>query len=160
MKTTFLQRKSLVTNVLIANSLIASSIALPAFAQEGVLEEVVVTASFRESLTQALEAKRNASGVVDSIMAEDIADFPDTNLAESLQRIPGIAISREAGEGREITVRGLDATYSRVMINNAMGQSLAAGSGGVRTSCAFDFNVFASELFNRLDVYKTQSAEL
>ena len=160
MKTTFLQRNSLVKNVLIANTLIASGMSLPAIAQEGVIEEVVVTASFRESLTQALEAKRNASGVVDSIMAEDIADFPDTNLAESLQRIPGIAISREAGEGREITVRGLSGDYSRVMINNAMGQSLAAGSGGVRTSRAFDFNVFASELFNRLDVYKTQSAEL
>lgn len=124
-----------------------------------IVEEVVVK-GFRNSLGAALDIKRNSNGVVDSIVAEDIADFPDLNLAESLQRIPGIAITREAGEGREITVRGLDAQFSRVLINNAMGHSLAAGSGGARTSRSFDFNVFASELFNRIDVHKTTSAEM
>lgn len=124
------------------------------------LEIIEVMGSYRGSLAAALSSKRYNPSMVDTILAEDIADFPDTNLAESLQRIPGVAITKEAGEGREITVRGLDATYTRVMINNAMGQSLAAGTGGVRTSRAFDFNVFASELFNQLDVYKSQSAEL
>jgi len=165
MKPTLLQKSPLVKHVLLANCLLSAGLTGTAAAQQsesgpGAIEEIVVTASFRDSLTQALEAKRDAAGVVDSIMAEDIADFPDTNLAESLQRIPGVSITREAGEGREISVRGLDGTYSRVMINNAMGQSLAAGTGGVRTNRTFDFNVFASELFNRLDVYKTQSAEL
>ncbi|MBR9911441.1 MAG: TonB-dependent receptor [Gammaproteobacteria bacterium] len=164
-----LQAKGRLTKKLLAKSIIAANLMAagafaPAFAQEsqqqGPLEEIVVTAGFRGSLEAALDAKRHAIGAVDSIMAEDIADFPDTNLAESLQRIPGVAISREAGEGREITVRGLDATYTRVMINNAMGQSLSAGSNGVRTSRAFDFNVFASELFNRIDLHKSQSAEL
>jgi iron complex outermembrane recepter protein len=136
-----------------------------AFAQETQsndenVEVIQVKGSYRGSLAEALDNKRNNTSMVDTILAEDVADFPDTNLAESMQRIPGVAITKEAGEGREITVRGLSSTYTRVMINNAMGQSLAAGSGGVRTSRAFDFNVFASELFNRLDVYKSQSAEL
>ncbi len=155
-------QKTLLASSIIAANLLAGA-AVPAFAQEaedGLLEEVTVTASFRGSLIQALDAKRDATGAVDSFMAEDIADFPDTNLAESMQRVPGVTITREAGEGREITVRGLDATFTRVMINNAMGQSLSAGSGGVRTSRAFDFNVFASELINRIDVHKSQSAEL
>lgn len=126
---------------------------------EGEIEEIVVQ-GYRGSLKAALENKREATVAVDSIMAEDIADFPDSNLAEALQRIPGIAITREAGEGREITVRGLDAKFTRVTMNDVMAQSLAAGSGGVRSDRSFDFNVFASELFNRIDVYKTTSAEM
>ena len=151
--------KTLLRHVAIANAILVSGFAM---AQDSAptMEEVVVTGSYKGSLKAALDVKRNSVVAVDSIMAEDIADFPDTNLAESMQRVPGVAITREAGEGREITVRGLSSTYTRVMVNNAMGQSLAAGSGGVRTTRAFDFNVFASELFNRLDVYKSQSAEL
>ena len=133
-----------------------------AFAQdeEGAAIEEVVVKGFRGSLKAALDAKREATGAVDTIMAEDIADFPDSNLAEALQRIPGIAITREAGEGRNITVRGLDAKFSRVTLNDTMAQSLAAGSGGSQTNRSFDFNVFASELFNRIDVYKSTSAEM
>lgn len=155
-------KNKIAINVLAANmALAAGSIASYTSADEGTaIEEVVVTASYKDSLKAALDVKRNSTGMVDSIMAEDIADFPDSNLADAMQRIPGVAITKEAGEGREITVRGLSSTFTRVMINNAMSQSLAAGSGGVRTSRAFDFNVFAAEMFNRLDVHKSQSAEL
>jgi len=136
--------------------------AAPVFAQEGgePLEEVVVTGSYAGSLAQALDTKRNSDGMVDSILAEDIADFPDQNLAESLQRIPGVTIDRDGGQGREITVRGLNSTFTRVQINGMQAQSLSAGSNGVQTNRGFDFNVFASELFNRLDVHKSTSAEL
>ncbi|QJR81112.1 TonB-dependent receptor [Alteromonas pelagimontana] len=116
--------------------------------------------SYADSLSKALMLKQHSAGAVDTILAEDIADFPDQNLAEALQRIPGVAVSREAGEGREITVRGLNSTFTRVQLNGMQAQSLAAGTGGVRTSRGFDFNVFASELFNQLSVYKTTSAEL
>ncbi|QKX16977.1 TonB-dependent receptor [Microbulbifer sp. YPW1] len=141
-------------------------VAVPAFAQEAdtsgdaSLEEITVTGSYAGSLAKALDTKRDSAGMVDSILAEDIADFPDQNLAESLQRIPGVAIDRDGGQGRGITVRGLNSTFTRVQINGMQAQSLAAGSGGVQTSRGFDFNVFASELFNRLDVYKSTSAEL
>jgi TonB-dependent receptor len=133
-----------------------------AFAQDtqGAEIEEIVVKGFRGSLKVALEAKRNATGAVDSIFAEDIADFPDNNLAEALQRIPGIAITREAGEGRNITVRGLDAKFTRVTMNGTMAQSLSAGSGGAQSNRSFDFNVFASELFNRIDVIKSTSAEM
>ena len=78
--------------------------------------EIVVT-GFRASLESALNAKRADTGIVDVIKAEDIAKFPDTNLAESLQRIPGIVIDRDAGEGRSITVRGLGSDFTRVRID-------------------------------------------
>ena len=123
--------------------------------------EIVVT-GFRASLRESLDIKRDAGVMVDAITSEDIADFPDANLAESLQRIPGISIDRDQGEGRTITVRGLGADFSRVRINGLEALSTAgsndAGSSPNR-SRSFDFNTFASELFSSLKVQKTSSAE-
>jgi TonB-dependent receptor len=126
------------------------------------LEEVVVT-GFRGSINAALDEKKSNSGVVDVIKAEDIADFPDSNLAESIQRVPGVSISRVAGEGKAITVRGLGPNFTRVRINGMEAQSLASGTTsdrGPNLSRGFDFNVFASELFNSIAVRKTTSAEV
>ncbi|TDR39101.1 TonB-dependent receptor [Tahibacter aquaticus] len=125
------------------------------------LGEIVVT--YRQSLVQALEAKREFTTQTDVIMAEDIGKFPDLNLAESLQRIPGISIARDAGEGRQISVRGLGPDFTRVRINGMEGLSTTGGtdsSGGNNRGRGFDFNVFASELFNRIEVHKTASAEV
>ncbi|NBB63280.1 TonB-dependent receptor [Pseudomonas sp. ODNR1LW] len=124
--------------------------------------EIVVT-GFRASLQNALNIKRREAGVVDAISAEDIADFPDTNLAESIQRIPGVSIDRDAGEGRSITVRGLSSEFTRTRINGIEAQASVGAtdsSGGVNRGRAFDFNVFASELFNNITVRKTASAEV
>lgn len=126
------------------------------------VDEIVVT-GFRASLNNALNLKRNASGVVDAIQAEDIADFPDLNLAESLQRIPGVSISRRSGEGRQVTVRGLGADYTRVRVNGMEAIATSSGtsnSGGTNRGRGFDFNVFSSDLFNSLVVRKTASAEV
>src|SRR5690348_8521904 len=69
--------------------------------------ETVVVTGYRESIRAAIEEKRDADVMLDAINAEDIANFPDANLAESIQRLPGVSINRENGEGRDITVRGL-----------------------------------------------------
>jgi TonB-dependent receptor len=130
-------------------------------ATESTEDEIVVT-GYRASLRSALELKRNSGVMIDAINAEDIADFPDANLAESLQRIPGISIDRDNGEGRLISVRGLGPDFSRVRINGLEALATAgvndAGTNPNR-SRSFDFNVFASELFNSLRVQKTSSAE-
>ena len=126
-------------------------------------ENNVVVTGFRQSLTAAIGAKRQDNGIVDVIVAEDIADFPDTNLAESLQRIPGVSIDRDAGEGRQVTVRGLGGDFTRVRLNQLEALATTGGtdsSGGANRSRAFDFNIFASELFNRLTVRKSASAEV
>jgi len=155
-----------------------ASLTAPAFAQEAqpaqkaessdastsdpALEEVVVT-GYRASLNSALAEKKQNSGVVDIIKAEDIADFPDSNLAESIQRVPGVSISRVAGEGKAITVRGLNPSFTRVRINGMESQSTASGTTsdrGANLGRGFDFNVFASELFNTIAVHKTTSAEI
>lgn len=126
------------------------------------LDEVIVT-GFRASLQSAIGAKRRESGVVDVIKAEDIADFPDLNLAESLQRIPGVSISRANGEGRQISVRGLGSEYTRVRVNGMEAIATTGGtvnSGGTNRTRGFDFNMFASELFNSLTVRKSASADV
>ncbi|MET0336324.1 MAG: TonB-dependent receptor, partial [Caulobacter sp.] len=125
------------------------------------VDEVIVT-GFRSSLEKALNIKRESAAAVDAIYAEDMAKFPDLNLSESIQRIPGVAISRDAGEGRNISVRGLGAQFTRVRINGMEALTTSGGtdaSGGTNRSRSFDFNVFASDLFNRITVQKTASAE-
>jgi iron complex outermembrane recepter protein len=132
-----------------------------ATAQEEI-DEVVVT-GFRASLNAALDDKRASAAAIDSIHAEDIAKFPDSNLAESVQRIPGVSIARDAGEGRNISVRGLGPQFTRVRINGMEAQSTTGGtdsSGGSNRNRQFDFNVFASELFNSITARKTSSAEV
>ena len=131
-------------------------------AQGEPIEEIVVQ-GFRGSLGASLNAKRNADGAVDVIVAEDIADFPDLNLAESLQRIPGVAITRAGGEGRQVSVRGLGPTYTTTRINGM--EALSTGGftdalGGANRTRGFDFNAFDSELFSRLAIHKTSSAEV
>ncbi len=131
-------------------------------AEENLVEEVVIT-GFRGSLNAAIDAKRSSAAAVDAIKAEDIADFPDNNLAESIQRVPGVSIARDGGEGRQITVRGLSPQFTRVRVNGMEGQSTVGGtdsSGGNNRTRSFDFNVFASELFNSITVRKTPSAEV
>jgi len=134
----------------------------PAPAAATDLDTVTVT-GYRASVEKALDIKRSESGVVDAIVAEDIGKFPDLNLAESLQRVPGVVITREAGEGRNISVRGLGPDFTRVRINGMEAlTTVGAGdqSGGTNRGRGFDFNVFASDLFSQLIVRKTASADV
>jgi iron complex outermembrane receptor protein len=130
---------------------------------DGTVEEVIVTGSFRDSLANAMNIKRNESGFVDAIVASDIAEFPDNNLAESLQRIPGVAITRSGGEGRQIAVRGLGSAFTTVRLNGMETVSTTGGTdavGGNNRSRGFDFNTFSSDLFSSLTVRKTGVAEI
>ncbi len=125
--------------------------ASPATAEDG---DIVVT-GFRASLRDALNVKRNSNQIVDAITAEDIADFPDANLAKSIQRLPGISIDRDNGEGRSITVRGLGGDFQSVRLNGADAQNISGGNSsdaGANRSRGFDFNTFASELFGGIKI--------
>ena len=148
--------------------LASSALLLPqtAFAQATADEEPaedeteIVVTGFRESLNAAIAAKRASDSQIDVIVAEDIAKFPDTNLAESLQRIPGVAIQRDAGEGRAITVRGLGPTFTRVRVNGMEAIATSTDGASANRERGFDFNVFASELFSSIVVHKTAEASL
>lgn len=123
-------------------------------------QDIVVT-GFRASLSNAVNQKRRANQIIDAITAEDIADFPDANLAESIQRLPGISIDRDNGEGRSITVRGLGGDFQQTRLNGADALSITGGGNdpsGANRSRGFDFNTFASELFGGVTITKTTSA--
>jgi TonB-dependent receptor len=147
---------AVLASTLMSQTAAAQTAPAPAAAEESAQVEELVVTGFRSSLSKALDVKRNNIGAVDAIMAEDIAAFPDQNLAEAIQRLPGVTISRVAGEGSQISVRGLGADFTRVRINGV--DSIAAAAGN--RSRGFDFNIFASELFNSITVRKTQSADV
>ncbi|UZJ43126.1 TonB-dependent receptor [Marinimicrobium sp. C6131] len=162
--------RSLVKKRLLSASiaaLVGTTFGTPALAQEaGQLEEIVVT-GLRASLDRAMDIKRDSSGVVDAISAEDIGKFPDANLAESLQRITGVSIDRVNGEGSQITVRGFGAANNMVTLNGRTlpaGYTYGGGSGAGGTSGgatrAFDFANLASESVAGVSVYKTGRASV
>jgi len=125
--------------------------------------ETIVVTGFRGSLQTAINEKKRSNDMVDVIKAEDIGQFPDLNLAESLQRVPGISIDRDGGEGKQITVRGLNSEFSRTRLNGLEALSTTGSkdsSGGTNRGRGFDFNVFAADLFNSITVRKSLSAEV
>ena len=134
----------------------ASSVAMPASAQEAQssdqFEEIVVT-GIRGSLQRAADIKRGSDVVVDAISAEELGKFPDINVAESLSRITGVAVTRtRGGEGQFVTVRGLGEEFNGVTYN---GRLLATENEGRE----FSFDVIASELIAGAQVYKTTTAK-
>jgi TonB-dependent receptor len=123
------------------------------------IDEVVVT-GFRRSLADATAAKKQSVGFVDSVFAEDIGKFPDTNLAESFNRVPGINISREiTGEGLNVAIRGLNTNFTRVLLNGAPVALAAAGQDAQNQNREVDLDMLPSELFSRLTVAKTPTAD-
>ena len=165
MSRVYLAARSLHRRSLISVGIALAIAALPraGAAQAAPPGDEIVVHGYRSSLNASLSAKRESDGAVDVIVAEDIADFPDLNLAEALQRIPGVAISRAGGEGRQVTVRGLGPTFTTTRINGM--EALSTGGftdalGGQNRTRGFDFNAFDSELFTRLAVRKTSSADI
>ncbi|WJG09538.1 TonB-dependent receptor [Aliiglaciecola sp. LCG003] len=150
--------------------ILGASLCAPLAAQEAAADdlEVIQVTGLRGSLQEAASIKREASGVVDAISAEDIGKFPDTNLAESLQRITGVSISRTNGEGSEVTVRGFAGGNNMITLNGRTmpaAITYAAGSGADGTSRggntrSFDFANLASESISAVEVYKTGKANI
>ncbi|RJF91534.1 TonB-dependent receptor [Sphingomonas cavernae] len=151
---------------------ISTCLAAPCFAQAEATpvadEEEIIVTGIRASLEAAMDIKRESTGVVDAISAEDIGKFPDTNIAESLQRIPGVSIDRVNGEGSKVTVRGFGPQFNLITLN---GRQLATSSVGVvggdqdvenqqPTSRSFDFSNLAPEGVRTLEVYKTARTAL
>jgi TonB-dependent receptor len=124
------------------------------------VSDVVVT-GIRASLREAINIKRDGQGVVDAISAEDIGKFPDTNLAESLQRITGVSIDRSNGEGSFVTVRGFGPDFNLVTLNGRQMPTSSLGDGASPPSSrSFDFANLASEGIAAVEVYKTGRASI
>lgn len=136
----------------------------PGNAQGQVLEEIIVT-GVRGSLRRSLEQKRAAQDFSDSVSAEDLGKFPDLNIAESLQRVPGVTLNRNPqGEGEAINLRGLEAQYTRVEVNgltalgNGSDQNINGRLGGNGGGREFNFELLPAELFSNVTVTKSARA--
>ena len=161
MKKHTFQKTRLATSLSIVLGALSAS---PTFAQEKEEDlkpgdyEVIEVSGIRESLTKAMLTKKAASGVVDAISAEDIGKFPDTNLAESLQRITGVSIDRSQGEGSRITVRGFGPDYNVVTLNGRQMPAANIAATSASSSRSYDFANLASEGVSAVEVYKTSLA--
>ncbi len=118
------------------------------------MEEVVVS-GIRASMRDSLAVKRESIQVVDAISAEDVGDFPDKNIGEAIQRVPGVQINRQDGEGRSVSIRGADQSLIRVELNGVSALSLTVGGGR-----DVDFRDLPVEFLSRVEVVKTPTAEM
>jgi iron complex outermembrane receptor protein len=118
----------------------------------GAVAEVVVSGQ-RAAIRRAKDIKENSVSVVDAVSAEEAGKFPDQNVADALQRVPGVAVDRSGGESSQITVRGFGPDFVNVVLN---GRTLATDA----RDRAFNFDVLPSELISTAEVHKTASAEL
>ena len=163
-------RNRLIAGLMMGGSLIAIAAPQQALAQvaqptgatgtaDPKRQEIVIT-GIRGSLRTSRNIKRDSQGVVDAISAEDIGKFPDTNLAESLQRITGVSIDRSNGEGSSVTVRGFGPDFNLVLLNGRQMPASGLGGGGAPASRSFDFGNLASEGIAAVEVYKSGRASL
>jgi len=145
-----------------ATTLLAGLVA-QAWAQQSAVEGQAVTVTgYRSSLNTSATAKKNATGFADSVFAEDMGKFPDSNIAESLNRIPGIAISREiTGEGLQIQIRGLGTNFTKILLNGAPVAVASTGrTDSQSTNREVDLDLLPTDLFTQLSVAKSPTAAM
>ena len=146
-------------SILIASaSLLAVACAGPALAQDAQVDELVVT-GIRASLQQSLETKRAADAIVDSVTAEDVGKFPNTNVAEALTMVPGVTVDRQFGQGEKVSILGTDPALNRTLLN---GQTVASADWFILDSPGRTFNyaLLAPQIVGRVDIYKSPEARI
>lgn len=147
----------------VSASLITSALSLPMVAHSAELKstdevEVIQVRGIRGSVVKSLNTKRYSNAIVDAVTAEDIGKFPDKNVAEALQRITGISLSRAQGEGERVGVRGTTPEQNRTFLN---GQAIASADWWISTQPdrGFNYTLLPAELVSSLEVYKTPQAD-
>ena len=153
-------RVFLMGTTVLAGMAVVATLAVPALAQEA-METVTVT-GYRASLQSAANAKREAANFSDSVFAEDIGKFPDLNIAEAINRVPGVRLSRDpSGEGVQVVVRGLGSSFTTVTMNNHQVEVATDGvEGSGNSNREVDLDMFPVELFTKINVNKTPVASM
>lgn len=133
----------------------------PAAAQDTAAADEIVVTGYRGSVAQSIEAKRDLSVIADVVTAEDIGKFPDKNVAEALQRVPGIVVNREFGEGERVSLRGTAPNLTKTLLN---GHSVATADwfilDQVASTRSFNYLTLPAEIVGRLEVYKSPQADV
>ena len=120
------------------------------------LDAVVVT-GYRYAIEQSLEQKRNANAIIEVITAEDVGKFPDKNVADALQRVPGVVIERSGGEGKTVSVRGLDSDLTLTQLN---GNYVATAESNGDPTRSFNYMLLPSNMLSSAELFKTPEARI
>ena len=146
-------RKALLLGASMATVALASVAHAQNEAETAEYDDQIIVTGIRGGLERSADQKRNASGLIEAVAAEDLGKFPDQNIAESLQRVPGITIDRNGGEGQFVSVRGFGPNFNTVLVN---GRRVASEVGNRE----FSFDLFPSELISGAEIYKSGAAHL
>lgn len=121
----------------------------------------IVVRGIRKSLQDAIDTKRSTNAITDVISAEDVGKFPDTNVAESLSHLPGVTVDHQFGEGKQVSIAGVEPALNRILID---GHSIASadwgGNPGDRSSRTFNYSLLSPEIISQAVVYKTPEARI
>ena len=120
------------------------------------LDKVTVT-GYRYSIEQSLDQKRNANAVVEVITAEDVGKFPDKNVADALQRVPGVVITRSGGEGKSVSVRGLAPGLTLTQLN---GNYIASSETNNEASRSFNYTLLPANMLSSAELFKSPEARI
>ena len=123
-------------------------------------DEIVIT-GIRKGIADSIETKRRADSIVDVISAEDVGKLPDSNIADSLARLPGVTVDRQFGEGEQLSIAGVEPALNRLTID---GHSVASadwgGNPSDRSSRSFNYSLLSPTIISQAIVYKTPEARL
>lgn len=147
-------------SIALTASLMPFSMSVSANPQATEKIEVIEVTSIRESITSSLNTKRYSDSVVDSLSADDIGSFPDVNVAESLQRIPGVSITRVLGEGEQVSIRGFSPGQNLTLVNGQQLQSSGFELQGTTLGRATNFSLLPATMTQTIEVYKSSEAKL
>ncbi len=120
------------------------------------LDSVTVT-GYRYAIEKSLEQKRDANAVVEVITAEDVGKFPDKNVADALQRVPGVVIARDGGEGKYVSVRGLSSELTLTQLN---GNYIASAESNGDPNRSFNYALLPSNMLSSAELFKTPEARI
>ncbi|MCS0584876.1 TonB-dependent receptor [Massilia pinisoli] len=128
-----------------------------AHAQDAAAPEQVVVTGYRYSIEKSLDQKREANSIVEVITAEDIGKFPDKNVADALQRVPGVIIDRSGGEGKNVSVRGLSSELTLTELN---GNYIATAESNGDPTRSFNYTLMPSNMLSSAELFKTPEARI
>jgi TonB-dependent receptor len=119
--------------------------------------KVVVVTGYRYAIEKSLDQKRDANSIVEVVTAEDIGKFPDKNVADALQRVPGVIIDRSGGEGKNVSVRGLSSELTLTELN---GNYIATAESNGDPTRSFNYTLMPANMLSSAELFKTPEARI
>jgi len=119
--------------------------------------DAVTVVGYRYAIEKSLDQKRNANAIIEVVNAEDIGKFPDKNVADALQRVPGVIVTRDGGEGKNVSVRGLSPELTLTELN---GNYIASAESNGDPTRSFNYTLLPSNMLSSAELFKSPEARI